>query len=72
MTAFDYKRLSSKKEKYMFDATRQVTLRIPEIQYGKISQIKSQEQRNLSNTLLYLLGLGIERYKEIKKLEREL
>ena len=56
----------------MFDETRQVTLRIPEIQFGKISQIKSQEQRNLSNTLLYLLGLGIERYKEIKKLEREL
>lgn len=57
---------------FMFDTTRQVTLRIPEIQFGKVSQIKNQEQRSLANTLLYLLGLGIERYKEIKKLEREL
>jgi hypothetical protein len=55
----------------MFDTTRQVTLRVPELLFGKIANIKNQEQRSLANAMIYLLGLGVERYKEIKRLERE-
>lgn len=50
--------------------SRQLSLRVPEGLYNQINKIKNSDQRSISNTLNYLLTLGIDQHKKIKQLEK--